>query len=128
MEEKPLFSISDTDGIEINLKKGDSIRIHSSQTFMQGVKQNVQGGLLEHHANEELTQVGNVMEATKGGKIVNQGGKVTQINNKMRAGEKGVIINRTYKNIGIAIGVITILGVLADLSSLYMFGVNLWGK
>lgn len=128
MEEKPLFSISDTDGIEINLKKGDSIKTNSTQTFMQGVKQNVEGGLLEHHATEELTQVGNTMEATKGGKIINEGGKVTQIDNKMRTNEKGIIVNKVYKKIGITIGIITILGVLADITSLYLFGVNLWGK
>ncbi len=108
MEEKPLFSISDTDGIEINLKKGDSIETNSTKTFMQGVKQNVEGGSLEHHATEELTQIGNTMEATKGGKIINEGGKITQIDNKMKADEEGVIINRTYKNIGITIGIIII--------------------
>ncbi len=95
MEEKPLLLIGDN-GIEINLKEGDLINTNSSQTFMKGVKQNVDGGVLEHHALEELVQIGNTSEVANGGKITNEvgGGRLIQIDNKMKANRGGAILNR----------------------------------
>lgn len=131
-EEKPLLSIGN-DGIEINLKKGNSIKTNASKTFMCNIKQNVDGGELEHRATEELTQIGNTMEASKGGKIINEveGGKLNQINNRMKSDKKSVIVNRVSKKIGIAIWIVaatTVIGFLADFASLYVFGVHIWNK
>lgn len=131
-EEKPILSIRDN-GIEINLKKGSSIKTNSSKTFMRGIKQYVDGGELEHRATEELTQIDNTMEATKGGKIINEveGGKLNQRNNKMKADGKGVIVNRFSKKVGVALWIVattTVIGFLVDFTSLYLFGVHVWDK
>lgn len=127
-EEKPLLSIGD-DGIKINLKKGDSIKTNADKMFMQGVEQNVAGGTLEHRATEDLTQIGNKMEASDGGKILNevQGGTLNQRDNQMKASKDGTIVNRVSKKIGIA-GWIIAIGFLADMASLYFFGVHIWSK
>ncbi|MCX6789343.1 MAG: hypothetical protein NTZ42_01910 [Candidatus Gribaldobacteria bacterium] len=125
-EEKPLLSIGD-DGIKINLKKGDSFKTNANKIFMQDVKQNVKGGTLDNHATEDLTQIGNMMEASDGGKILNEvvGGTLTQRDNQMKAGKDGLIINRVSKKIKTAIWIILIsslvgtIGFLADITSLY---------
>ncbi|MFA6273646.1 MAG: hypothetical protein WC662_00615 [Candidatus Paceibacterota bacterium] len=70
-KEKPIFSIGDN-GIEMNPKKGDSIITNADKIFMQNVKQNVDGGTIEHNATQNLTQIGNTMNAFNGGKIINK--------------------------------------------------------
>ena len=131
-ETKPLLSIGD-DGIKMNLKKGDSIKINATKSFMKGVEQNVAGGNLEHRATEELTQINNKMEASNGGKILNEveGGKLFQKDNTMRTTEKGTIVNRVTGKIKIAVWILvvtTVVGILADFTSLYLFGVHIWSK
>lgn len=127
-DEKPLLSISD-EGIEINLKKGNSIRTHATNTSMRGVKQNVDGGVLEHRATEKLIQIDNTMRATKGGKILNEvtEGELDQRGNRMEADEKGEITNRVASRIRIKklavwvllfSGVVTAVGLLSDSISL----------
>lgn len=127
-EKKPLLSIGD-DGIKINLKKGDAIKTNADKTFMRGVEQNVEGGTLEHRATESLTQIENKMEASDGGRILNQveGGTLYQRDNQMKAGKGGTIVNRVSKKVGIA-GWIIVFGFLADMASLYFFGVHIWSK
>ncbi len=127
-EEKPLLSIGD-DGIKINLKKGDAMKINADTIFMRGVEQNAHGGTLEHRATEDLTQIGNRMEATDGGKILNEvvGGTLNQRDNQMKAGKGGLIVNRVSKEIKI-VGWIVAIGFLADLASLYFFGEHIWSK
>jgi hypothetical protein len=97
-EEKPLLSIG-PDGIKFNLNKGSSIKTNSTKTFMKGVDQKVNGGVLEHRATEELTQIGNIMKASDGGKILNEvdGGNLNQQNNQMIAEKKGTITNKVIK-------------------------------
>jgi len=127
-EEKPLLSIGD-DGIKINLKKGDSIKTNADKIFMRGVEQNVAGGTLEHRATKNLTQIANKMEASDGGQILNEveGGTLSQRDNQMKASKDGVIINRVSKRIRIATGIV-VIGFLADMASLYFFGVHIWSK
>lgn len=127
-EEKPLLSIGD-DGIKINLKKGDTIKTNADKTFMRGVEQNVEGGTLEHRATEDLTQISNKMEASDGGKILNEveGGTLNQRDNQMKASKDGIIVNRVSKKIRIASWII-VIGFLADMASLYFFGVHIWSK
>jgi len=122
-EEKPLLSIGD-DGIKINLRKGDTLK-----TFMRSVEQTVVGGTLEHHATEDLTQIGNKMEASDGGKILNEvhGGTLNQRDNQMKAHKDGTVVNRVSKKVGIA-GRVIVIGFLADMASLYFFGVHVWSK
>ena len=131
-EPKPLLSIGD-DGIKMNLKKGDSIKINATKSFMKGVEQNVAGGNLEHRATEELTQINNKMEASDGGKILNEveGGKLFQKDNTMRATKKGTIVNRVTGKVKIAVWILAVtatVGFLADVVSLYLFGVHIWSK
>lgn len=131
-ETKPLLSIGN-DGIKMNLKKGDSIKINATKSFMKGVEQNVDGGKIEHRATEELTQLNNKMETSEGGRILNEveGGKLTQENNVMRVTDKGVIINRVRKEtktITWIFVVTAIVGILADIASLYLFGEHIWSK
>lgn len=131
-ETKPLLSIGD-DGIKMNLKKGDSITINATKSFMKGVEQNVAGGNLEHRATEELTQIDNKMEASNGGKILNEveGGKLFQKDNIMRVTEKGTIVNRVTGKVKVAVWILAVtatVGLLADVVSLYLFGVHIWSK
>ena len=97
-EEKPLLSIG-PDGIKFNLNKDTSAKTNSTKTFMKGVEQNVNGGILEHRATEELTQIDNIMKASEGGKILNEadGGNLNQQNNQMIAEKEGTITNRINK-------------------------------
>ncbi len=127
-EEKPLLSIGD-DGIKINLKKGDTIKTNADKTFMRGVEQNVEGGRLEHHATEDLTQIGNKMEASDGGRILNEveGGTLNQRDNQMKVSKDGIIVNKVSKKIRVTAWIVTI-GFLADMASLYFFGVHIWSK
>lgn len=127
-EEKPLLSIGD-DGIKINLKKGDSIKTNADSIFMRGVEQNVVGGTLEHRVAENLTQIGNKMEASEGGKILNEveGGTLNQRDNQMKASKDGIILNRVSKKIEIVTWIV-VIGFLADMTSLYFFGVHIWSK
>ena len=119
-EEKPLRSI------RINLKKGTAIKINAGQIFERGVEQNVKGGTLEHRATEDLTQIGNTMEASDGGQILNEvkGGKLNQRDNEMKAGKGGVIINKGSSKaktalLIILISIITgIVGFWSDITSL----------
>jgi len=115
--------------IRFNLKKGTSVKIKADKTFMRGVEQNVEGGTLEHRATENLTQIGNKMEASEGGKILNEveGGTLYQQDNQMKADKDGTIVNRVSKKIRIA-GWIIVIGFLADMASLYFFGVHIWTK
>ena len=94
-DDKPIFSITDKD-IEINLTKDTSFATNSDKTFMQGVKQNVQGGQLEHKAEKELIQVGNTMKETEGGKILNEvaNGSLKQTDNLMEVDGESTIINK----------------------------------
>ena len=122
-EEKPLLSIGN-DGIKINLKKGDSLKTNADKTFMRGVEQNVQGGVIEHRATEDLTQIGNKMEASGGGQILNEvvGGSLNQRDNQMKASKGGVITNRISKKIGIAVWIVATtmtIGFLADFFSFF---------
>lgn len=125
-KEKPLLSIGD-DGIKINLKKGDSIKTNADEVFMRGVEQNVVGGTLEHRATENLTQIGNKMEAIDGGQILNEveGGILNQQGNQMKASKDGIIVNRVSKKIRIVTWIV-VVGFLADMTSLYSFGVHIW--
>ena len=128
-EEKPLLSIGD-DGIKINLKKGDTLKTNADKTFMRGVDQNVQGGILEHRATEDLTQIGNKMEASDDGQILNEvvGGKLNQRDNQMKVSKGGTITNRVSKEIKIGAFVFVVISFLADLASLYFFGEHIWNK
>jgi hypothetical protein len=94
-DEKPLLSVEDS-GIEINLKKGDSIKTNADKTLMQGVKQNIEGGELEHRAEKELIQTGNQIKVTDGGKIINevQNGTLKQTDNSIEVDGGGTIINK----------------------------------
>lgn len=127
-KEKPLLSIGD-DGIKINLKKGDSIKTNANEIFMRGVEQNVVGGTLEHRVTENLTQIGNKMEATDGGQILNEveGGTLNQWGNQMKASRDGIIVNRVSKKIRVVTWII-IVSFFADMASLYFFGIHLWSK
>jgi len=86
--------------IKFNVGKDSSIKINSDKTFMKDVEQNVNGGTIEHRATEELTQIGNTMQASDGGKILNEvdGGKLNQQDNQMTAERGGTIINKVIKN------------------------------
>lgn len=94
-DQKPLLSIGD-DGIEINLKEGDSIETHAESVSVQGAKQDVAGGRLEIEATKELTQTGNTMKVTGKGKIINEvtSGSLKQTDNTMEVDEEGTIINK----------------------------------
>lgn len=94
-EEKPLMSIGDN-GIEVNLKSGNSLKTDAEKIFMQGIKQNVAGGQLEHKAEKQLIQTGNTMKVSDGGKIINEvaNGILTQTDNTMEVDEKSTIINK----------------------------------
>ena len=124
-EEKPLLSIG-PDGIKFNVDKDATVRTNSTKTFMKGVAQNVNGGVIEHRATEELTQIGNIMEASDGGKILNEveGGKINQQNNQMVTKKEGTIINRVLNNKKPAVWILllstipVILGFWNDISSL----------
>lgn len=118
------------DSIKFNLGKGDSLKINSTKTFMKGVEQNANGGKIEHHATEELTQIGNSMEAKNDGQIINEveGGALNQIDNKMKVDDGGKIINKvSKKDIKLPI-ILILLGVFADMTSLYFFGLHFWEK
>lgn len=113
--------------IKFNPRKGDSIKINATKSFMRGVEQDVAGGTIEHCATEELTQIDNTMEASDGGTILNEveGGKLNQQGNQMKATKKGVITNKVSPKVRTAMwivligGVVGAIGFLADSTSLF---------
>ncbi|MFA6397489.1 MAG: hypothetical protein WDK96_01415 [Candidatus Paceibacterota bacterium] len=105
-EEKPIFSIGDK-GIEMNPRKGDSIITNGDKIFMQNTKQNVDGGIIKHSATQNLTQIGNTMNAFNGGKIINKI-ETDKIENKktigiLNQGKNNKFINNTFENLDIGI-------------------------
>jgi|GEM_PF-4247006 len=125
-KEKPLLSIGNN-GIEINLKAGSSIKMNADKIFMKGVKQNIEGGILEQHATNSLTQIDNKMEAGNGGKILNEvtNGTLNQLGNQMNANSGSTIINKVSGKVKTALWVI-VIGFLADIASLYFLGKHVW--
>ena len=103
-DQKPLLSIGDN-GIEINLRKGDSIKTNGDKTLIQGVKQNIEGGKLEHHAEKELIQSSNQIKVTNGGKIINevQNGILKQTDNFIEVDGESEIINKISPDLGTSI-------------------------
>jgi hypothetical protein len=96
MEDKPLLSISDTEGIKIHVKKGDSITTMADSTFMKGIAQTSVGGTISHTANN-LTQIGGSQRSENGGSIKNksQGGNLYQEGVQQTAADGGRISNET---------------------------------
>ena len=94
-DQKPLLSIGDN-GIEFNLKEGDSIKTNADSISIGGTRQNVAGGHLEHSATKELIQTGNTMKVTGKGKIINEviGGNLKQTDNTIEVDDEGTIVNK----------------------------------
>ena len=65
---------------------------------------------LEHRVTENLTQIGNKMEATDGGQILNEveGGTLNQWGNQMKASRDGIIVNRVSKKIRVVTWIIIV--------------------
>ena len=129
---EPIFSVSDTEGIRINVRPGDRVEMNGDHIRMTGVSQHVAGGTIQHRASAELIQKNNVMMAESGGLIVNEvssKGVLRQEGNHMVARESGSIINRTAKKIGMP-GVIGItamaVGFTADMITLFISGKHLF--
>ncbi len=116
--------------IKFNLKEGDSIEINSTETFMRGIEQNINGGKIGTYATEKLTQINNKMEAKSGGQIINEvvHGELKQINNDMKSESEGKIINRVAKENFKKLSIIFAVGIFADLTSLYFFSLHIWEK
>ncbi|MEK7638077.1 MAG: hypothetical protein AAB375_01465 [Patescibacteria group bacterium] len=125
---EPLLSIGD-DGIRMNLKRGDSIKINATKCFMRDVEETVDGGNLEHRATEKLVQSNNIMKASEGGQILNEAenGGLIQEKNIMQATRGGVITNRARRKMRI-ISLTIAIPLLADIASLLLFGEHIWNK
>lgn len=114
--------------IKLRAGSGDSIKINATKIKMQGVEEVADGGDIEHHATQQLTQVNNTMEASDSGQILNEvkGGNINQVSNKMKATKGGSIINTIPKNtetiallVLLASATATVIGLWSDITSLF---------
>ena len=121
-DERPKFRI------ELNAPEGVKIHTNGTNISMKGVKQNSSGGEIRHNAENRLEQVGNTMDASEGGEIINDagGGQLSQRDNKMVASKGGKILNQTNKKWPVIIIALTALGIVSDVVSLIVGGRHLW--
>lgn len=126
-DDKPIFYIGPR-GVEINAGEGSKVHTNGTNITMKGIKQNSSGGEIRHKADNRLEQIGNTMDVSEDGEIINDagGGHLSQIGNKMSASRGGKIINKTNKKWPIIMVSLAILGAVSDVVSLMIGGKHIW--